>query len=1250
MNRGKTILFLIIAFACHKIHAGNLPKNLDRQPVVKQFINHSDWNFVENKGQLASFNKDIKYYGHQGGVNVYCKPGMISFVFTKTEKKNNDQVSEATGMAAPYPLKGGHSPNAIGRAKSTALVPTYSGGDLGVKPDKITLARADLILLNSNPSAEIIASDRQEYYENYYTTGNADSGITNVHTYKTITYKSIYPNIDMVLHAKAGSMKYEFVVYPGGNVGDIQMQWNGLENIKNLKNSGIEYSLALGTLSESAPYTFVRADPCVRPYFAADASIRPYSPPFLSAWADTRGRPYESAPEEIESSFILKSNRVGFKVDRYDESKVLVIDPTLIWGTYFGGNGQDGATGVATDGSGNVYITGITNSKNNIATFGAFQTSYAGGNDDIFISEFSSKGNLMWSTYFGSDDDDVPSVIKIDFSGNILIVGNIEGSSSASGMVTSGAYQTIKYGGDEGFIAKFFPSGMRDWSTYFGGTNYTYTGGICNTYISGLDCDKNNNIYITGATESSSKIATPGAYQTIYRGGPTFPQEDYDAFVAKFSPAGNITWSSYFGDSENDYGRGIAVDNSGNVFITGGTKSLSGIATYGSYQTSYGGNQDAFVAKFNNTGTTLLWSSYFGGSSMEDVRGICTDAFGYIYITGSTTSSNGIASSGSHQTYYAGGNNTGDAFLAKFSNSGTRIWSTYYGGKGDDAGSDVITDALSNVYISGNTASNNGIATTGAYSTSYAGGYDDAFLAKFSKTGSLSWGTYYGGKDYDEAYGLSSDFAGNIYFAGFTLSDSGIATQGAYQTSYRSGNEDAFLAKFGIKYPNDAGIDSLISPVGNYCIDTLPVSFQLQNFGLNELDSVKISLSIKGKLLSPYSWSGHLLTDSTIIVNLGTFTFPPGTDTIKAWTYLPNGVQDSFPGNDTSTAIIHVYSLPNPNAGPDTTLCYDESYTMQGSGGITYLWHPATYLSSATDPKAVAILPNTERYELIVTNSIGCSDSAPVLLKVRPKLKVKAFALNNPACFGSPVTLYAKGSGGDSLHYQYQWATDALTGDTIIEKPTQSGWHEVILSDNCSATNGIDSAYVTVTPPPKADFVYVPAQLVKVNQNVSFQNRSSNAAKYLWEFGANDSSTIVSPDHIYTDSGEYKVVLIAYGLNHCPNDTAYGFIKILGTQFTLYIPDAFSPNNDGINDYFDISGVGIKSYSYNIYNRWGEHIFSANSGVPPLGGQGVGAGTAAWDGTFKGAPAPESIYIYQLDVTDIEGKHHFLSGNISLIR
>ena len=542
--------------------------------TVKQFINHSDWNFVENKGQLVDDNgnslSDIKYYGRQGGVNLYCKPGMISFVFTRVEKEP-EQISEATSQPSGIPLPKGAG--GFGREKN--------------QPSRITTSRADLVLLNSNPSAQILASDQQEYYENYYTTGNADSGITNVHTYKTITYKSIYPNIDLVLRAKPNGMKYEFVVYPDGKVSDIQMQWNGLEGIKKLKDNGIEYSLALGKMEESKPVSF-------------------------------QGQNF------VESDFLKHSNVIGFKVNRYDKEKVLVIDPILIWGTYLGGDNWDHATGIAKDANNNVFITGNTQSSNSISSTGAFQTSFGGGSiwGDVFIAKFSPNGNRIWSTYFGGIKDELSGGIATDASGNVIIAGE---TTSLTGLATSGAYLTGEgLGGIYAFIAKFSSSGSRVWSTYYGG--YDNDGALA------VATDVSGNVFITGTTTATSGIASPGAYQTSLVGTPGYNPQD--AYLVKFSPSGQRLWATYFGGG-TELGYSVCTDTSGNVFITGFTGSSTRIASSGAWQTDRGAG---FIAKFSSSGH-LSWSTYYGESinhSSGWLYGTVTDKAGNLYITGTT--------------------------------------------------------------------------------------------------------------------------------------------------------------------------------------------------------------------------------------------------------------------------------------------------------------------------------------------------------------------------------------------------------------------------------------------------------------------------------------------------------------------------------------------------------------------------------------------------------------------------------------
>ena len=342
------------------------------------------------------------------------------------------------------------------------------------------------------------------------------------------------------------------------------------------------------------------------------------------------------------------------------------------------------------------------------------------------------------------------------------------------------------------------------------------------------------------------------------------------------------------------------------------------------------------------------------------------------------------------------------------------------------------------------------------------------------------------------------------------------------------------------------------------------------------------------------------------------------------------------------------YSLPKAYAGPNTLICHEQPYMMKGSGGIHYLWKPAYYLSSDTIANPILTIGDAQTYQLMVTDAHSCHDTSTVTIRTRPVLQVKCSASDTIVCYGQNDSFYAKGHGGDSLHLQYSWPYDGLIGDTVAGKVFSSGWHKVILSDNCTPIPASDSFFVRVVPQAKAIFDYSPASPVQINRPIHFQNNSTNSSSYLWSFGTGDKSNMTSPEYNFKDSAEYKITLIAFGLYGCPNDTDSTFIKIVNEIVSIYVPNAFSPDGNHVNDFFNISGIGIESYSYSIYNRWGEEVFYSSTDVSPLGGQ--GNISSSWDGTFRGKPVPAGVYQYQVNLIDISGNHRYFSGTITLIR
>ncbi len=399
------------------------------------------------------------------------------------------------------------------------------------------------------------------------------------------------------------------------------------------------------------------------------------------------------------------------------------------WGTYYGGTSYDTGRFCSTDGSGNVYLVGNTDSNMGtvIATVGSHQNAPGGGGNDAFLVKFNGAGVRQWGTYYGGIGNDIGFTCSTDGSGNVYLAG-ITSSNTGTVIATPGSHQSAFGGGTDDFLVKFDGTGLRQWGTYYGGTDVE-TGPSCST-------DGSGNVYLAGSTESNTGtvIATAGSHQSLYLGLS-------DAFLVKFDGAGVRQWGTYYGSTAYEVGFSCSTDGSGNVYLAGRTDSNNGtvIATAGSHQSAFGGGQDAFLVKFDGAGARQ-WGTYYGGTG-SDIGFFCsTDGLGNVYLAGQTTSNSGtiIATVGSHQSLNAGGPD--DAFLVKFDGAGVRKWGTYYGGATADHGNSCTIDGSDNVYLVGQTTSNTGtvIATTGSHQSLNGGGPNDAFLVKFSDCVSLS--------------------------------------------------------------------------------------------------------------------------------------------------------------------------------------------------------------------------------------------------------------------------------------------------------------------------------------------------------------------------------------------------------------------------------------------------------------------------------------------------------------------------------
>ncbi|NMO95095.1 SBBP repeat-containing protein [Paenibacillus lemnae] len=382
---------------------------------------------------------------------------------------------------------------------------------------------------------------------------------------------------------------------------------------------------------------------------------------------------------------------------------------------------------------------------------------------------------LLYSTYLGGAGYDSSSGIALDASGNAFVTGTTD---SINFPTTPGAFDTTPNTGSDVFVTKLNPNGTAlVYSTYIGGDAIDEGNSIA--------VDVMGNAYITGYTNSPDFPTTPGAFDT---------SGESDAFITKLNSNGSaLVYSTYLGGRSNiDISYSIAVDESGNAYVTGLTQSDDFPTTPGAYDVTFNGLEDAFVTKLNSSGSALVYSTYLGGSGIDEGYGIAVDILGNAYVTGITTSDNFPTTPGAFSTILSGSDN---AFVTKMNPAGSAlVYSTYLGGSVSDAGFGLVVDASESIYVTGGTYSSDFPTTSGAFSTTYSGNID-AFVTKLNPNGSdLIYSTYLGGSELDTGSSIAVDAFGNAYVTGNTFSSDFPTLPGAFDTSYNGGG-DAFVTR-----------------------------------------------------------------------------------------------------------------------------------------------------------------------------------------------------------------------------------------------------------------------------------------------------------------------------------------------------------------------------------------------------------------------------------------------------------------------
>jgi hypothetical protein len=681
--------------------------------------------FLENKGQVkdqqGSVNNEVKFLYNNGIFNLALKEHSFSYeLFQLVE--DNGKMDEA------------------GNKATESDIPDFGSKIAGS-------SRIDVVLLGANKNVKIQASDPTGAFFNFYSSPVAINKLEKVNAYNTITYYNIYPGIDLVFSAPDQEhdtpLHYDFIVHPGADPSKIKLQYRGDQKLNLQDNGSLQLSTSIGYVQEGKPFCFQDTD-----------------------------------KKEIASSYIVAQNTVQYRLADYDKSKELVIDPTLVWASYYGGPGDEDVAKVSVDKQQRPIIAGSTSSIMGIATTGSYQVTYGGNPSDLFVAKFKTNGKLDWASYLGGNSKDLGYGAIADKNNNIILYGK----SSSEGLATIG--QMVTGGQGDAIVAKFDPNGLIQWCTYKGSLN--------DDHYRNIRADENGNLYCVGYTESPENITTPGAYQTVYGG-------DGDCLMSKFSPLGTEIWTTYFGSTGSDRFHAVNIDLFDHILFQGTTGSTSGMATAGTHQTIYGGGEeDVLIAQFDTNGHRI-WSTYYGGEFSDRGRGIESDSAGNIYIGGLTESETGISTTGAHQENWTPGYiNTvrqEDGYVAKFTPTGQIIWASYYGGDGYDRIWGISLDRENEaLYVAGGTQSDDYIGTPSGWQSERISG-SDGFFARWDFDGNLIWGSYWGGFSEDHLQDIEPDGTGFIYVLGVTNQSRMPVTPNVHQTK-TAGGDEAMVCRF----------------------------------------------------------------------------------------------------------------------------------------------------------------------------------------------------------------------------------------------------------------------------------------------------------------------------------------------------------------------------------------------------------------------------------------------------------------------
>ncbi len=819
------------------------------------------------------------------------------------------------------------------------------------------LYRMDLSLIASNKNARIEWLDKRADFTRFLTRpDDLPNGRVADH-HKQLYYHDVWPGIDMRLYIVEGGMEYDFIVHPGADPNRIAFYMDGAQEMGLTSSGGIQARTPLGTMSDAAPYSYVY-------------------------------RGIESKSTKVESRFVVDGRSVRFAIGAYDHTQILVIDPRRIWATYFGFNSDVSYLNGAIDPFGNVLLSGQTGATNLPEVAGVLQKRYK-ANRDGFVAKFDDAGRFLWCTYFGGSGKDRIQGICTDQTGNIYTCGTTEselGTLPPSLGVGSAPFgDPDSLGISNGFVLGLSPTGA--WVDHW--------------FLYGRAEDQA--VDITFRNDRLAVIGTSRSVRVCERIGTPYRHDDQnnfnneDIFVCQFKRHATIPnrwlgeWLTFVGGDLGDQGVAVAMDDQGSVYIAANTQGAGTQVTDGS---TFRGALDAYVAKFSFAGGVVThdWGGYVGGNALDDARDIAIDANGAAIVVGVTYSTNfplrnpllGIRAGVS------------DGFVYKAASANGAIqWSTLYGGGSFDVLNSVAVDQLNRVWVCGSTVGSNNIPLTADafQSTLYNTGMwlpAQGIMGQIRADGqAVLYGSYYGAPpdnplpafntppllaDNDDlgstdAVAIACDANANVLLVHLAQTLHMDTTAGAYQDSSK------------LNHTYHRNLIPFLTLFTN-CTDSVTAAVINGSPALCDTETRQI---VGPTGFASYLWSTGAITKNITVSDSGRYILT--ATTAEGCRYR-------------DTVFLTRNTKPIVDAGPELSRCKDTVVTLSvsvtgGTAPYKFKWSRVEsgpeYIDVDTARAPKVNPPSTSRYEVVVTDAMGCVSKDTVRIAiVDPKPTVPA--------------------------------------------------------------------------------------------------------------------------------------------------------------------------------------------------------------------------------------------------------------------